>query len=97
MRTKTTGGSPSQTKRVRFELEAPEATSVHLAGDFNAWDTRRTSMKKDQKGVWKVSVNLEPGRYEYRFFVDDRWQDDPGADERVSNPFGAQNCVKIVG
>ena len=97
MKRKTTGRSLSQTKRVRFELEAPEARSVHLAGDFNAWNIRRTSMKKDEKGVWKVSVNLEPGRREYRFYVDDRWHDDPGADERVNNPFGTQNCVKIVG
>ena len=54
-------------------------------------------MKKDKKGIWKVSVPLEPGRYEYRFWVDGDWADDPNAQERVENPFGSQNCVRTVG
>ncbi|NIS59833.1 MAG: glycoside hydrolase [Proteobacteria bacterium] len=83
-------------KRVRFDLYAPEGNRVSLAGDFNHWDVNDTPMKSDSKGNWKVSVNLQPGRYEYRFWVDGIWQDDSKAQERVGNPFGSHNCVRIV-
>lgn len=83
-------------KHVRFDLFAPEANKVALAGDFNGWDITSLPMKEDRKGTWKTSVALEPGRYEYRFWVDGVWQDDPGAQDRVANPFGCQNCVRTV-
>jgi 1,4-alpha-glucan branching enzyme len=84
-------------KRVRFQFHAPEAEMILLAGNFNDWDTTALPMKKDKEGNWKASLNLGPGRYEYRFFVDGTWQDDPNAQERVDNPFGGQNSVRVVG
>lgn len=87
----------SRTKIVRFDFHAPEAQMVSLAGDFNGWDVNALPMKKVKKGNWKGSVNLGPGRYEYRFYADDTWQDDPNAQERVNNSFGGQNSVRIVG
>jgi len=39
------------TKKVSFELSAPEAQKVDLSGDFNNWDASVHSMKKDKKGV----------------------------------------------
>jgi 1,4-alpha-glucan branching enzyme len=86
----------SKTKKVRFDLHAPKAQRVSLVGDFNCWDVNETSMKRESKGNWKVTVDLEPGRYEYRFWVDGVWQDDPNTQERVGNPFGCHNCVRIV-
>jgi hypothetical protein len=53
-------------------------------------------MKKANKGTWEAIVTLPPGRYEYRFWVDGVWHDDPNAHERVENPFGSQNCVRII-
>lgn len=87
----------TKTKRVRFDLQAPEAQKVTLAGNFNWWDVNSLPMKMDKKEIWKASVPLEPGRYEYRFWVDGEWIDDPNAQERVENPFGSQNCVRTVG
>ena len=86
----------STTKRVRFELLAPDAQNVSVAGDFNNWDVRSLPMKRDTRGKWKASIALEPGRYEYRFCVDGTWQDDPKVPERADNPFGTQNCIRIV-
>ena len=82
--------------RVRFDLHAPEAHKGSLAGEFNGWNVDSLSMKMDKKGTWKVSVSLSPGRYEYRFLADGTWRDHPGAQEKVTNPFCTQNCVKIV-
>jgi 1,4-alpha-glucan branching enzyme len=40
---KSTGNARTKTKiltkKVQFEILAPEAQEVHLAGDFNNWDT----------------------------------------------------------
>jgi 1,4-alpha-glucan branching enzyme len=84
------------TKKIQFVFPAPDAQKVSLGGDFNNWDTHAEPMKKDKKGIWKVTVNLESGRYEYRFFVDDKWEKDPSCTECVPNDFGSMNCVKNV-
>jgi len=59
--------------KTQFEFLAPEAGEVYLAGDFNNWDPQSTPLKKDKKGIWKISLPLKPGRYEYRYFIDDNW------------------------
>ena len=84
------------TVKIQFVFPAPEAQTVYLRGDFNDWDTFANPMEKDKKGIWKVTVNLKPGRYEYRFFVDEKWEKDPSCTECVPNDFGSMNCVRIV-
>jgi 1,4-alpha-glucan branching enzyme len=91
---KTSKGRKS--KKVTFSLSAPQATSVSLAGDFNDWNTTAHPMKRDKEGIWKASLNLAQGTYEYRFFVDGEWQNDPTCTDCVGNPFGTANCVKKV-
>ncbi len=86
----------NKTKKIPFEFVAPGAQKVSLAGDFNNWDPKTNLMKKDKKGVWKVTVSLKPGRYEYRFLVDGNWVNDPACCDCVPNEFGSQNCVRIV-
>ena len=82
--------------KVQFIFSAPEAHSVSLRGGFNSWDTFANPMEKDKKGIWKVTVNLKPGRYEYRFFVDENWENDPSCTACVPNNLGSMNCVRIV-
>jgi 1,4-alpha-glucan branching enzyme len=84
-------------KKVDFSLLAPQAEKVSVVGDFNDWNLTKHPLKKDKKGAWKISLNLLPGTYQYRFFVDGEWQSDPNCTECVENPFGALNCVKKVG
>ncbi len=80
-------------KSVTFRFDDNDAGSVVLTGDFCDWSQEKYPMKKDAKGVWKKSISLGPGRYEYRFIVDGRWTNDPRCGETVSNAFGSQNCV----
>jgi hypothetical protein len=87
----------SKSKKILFQIFAPEAKTVSIAGNFNGWDTNSLPMKRDKKGNWKITVDLLPGKYEYRFWVDGVWCDDPNAEGRVENPFGGQNCLRIVG
>ena len=90
------GEAKPKTNKVQFNLYAPEAKRVFLVGDFNNWDANHLPMKKANKGTWETSFALPPGRHEYRFWVDGVWYDDPNAQERVENPFGSQNCVRLI-
>lgn len=89
-------GEKSLQKKIRFEYSAPEAKKVSLVGNFNQWNSEANPMKKDKKGLWKATLSLDPGRYEYRFFADGHWEDDPTCSTRGANEFGGENCVRIV-
>lgn len=47
-------------------------------------------------GKWAAEVSLPPGRYEYRFVVDDEWLDDPQATSYVPNTSGGRNAVLVI-
>ena len=83
-------------KKVAFELVAPTANSVALAGDFTGWDARPINLTKQKGGAWKATVRLKPGTYEYRFIVDGQWTDDPQCATRVPNVYGSENCVRAI-
>jgi 1,4-alpha-glucan branching enzyme len=85
-----------QFKQVTLVYDMPDAQSVSVAGNFSDWQPDRYLLKKDKKGLWKITLTLAPGRYEYRFVVDDEWRNDPQCDERTANEFGGENCVLNV-
>ena len=78
-------------KRITFKLESTGGKEAILVGDFNGWDEKKHIMKKDKKGRWTKIVTLAPGRYEYKFLVDGKWQNDPLNDQVVTNSFGTLN------
>jgi 1,4-alpha-glucan branching enzyme len=84
-------------KKQTFSLEKPDAKAVQVVGDFSDWEKRPIALKKQKNGLWKATVSLPPGTYQYRFVVDGCWQDDPACSARVPNPFGEMNCVREVG
>jgi 1,4-alpha-glucan branching enzyme len=83
-------------QKVTFSLAAPTAQSVQVAGDFTGWQEAPVALKKSKDGLWKTSVTLAPGRYEYRLLVDGQWCDDPECKTRQANPLGGENCVCVV-
>lgn len=82
-----------KSKAMEFKLFAPQAKRVYLAGSFNNWNTKSYPAKKDSQGNWSARINLKPGRYEYKFFVDGSWVNDPRCNNFVTNSFGTQNCL----
>lgn len=75
---------------VQFRLEAPEASSVRLAGTFSDWQPRH-ELVETAPGQWSALVPLRPGVHEYSFVVDgERWIADPHA-PRVDDGFGGSN------
>jgi 1,4-alpha-glucan branching enzyme len=83
-------------KGVLFEFYAPGVESVQLAGCFNDWKPDRCSLKKESGGWWRLTLKLKPGRYEYRYWVDDAWENDQRPVICVPNPYGSWNCVVEV-
>jgi 1,4-alpha-glucan branching enzyme len=83
-------------RRVTFSIEARQASNVSLMGDFNDWNEKKHPMKKDNSEVWKKTIFLNPGRYEYMFLVDGQWQKDPNNDQLCQNNFGTHNNYIII-
>ncbi|MCI0701590.1 MAG: glycogen-binding domain-containing protein [Planctomycetia bacterium] len=88
-----TRAAKPRAKHHTVTLKAPEAKSVAVTGNFCNWELEGHPLKHDGKGIWKATLTLLPGRYEYRLLVDGEWRDDPGCTEHVANPFGSENCV----
>ncbi|MEN6387054.1 MAG: glycogen-binding domain-containing protein [Phycisphaerales bacterium] len=89
---------PYGVKKVRggvvFTAFYPNASSVHVAGDFNGWQPQLTPMNKiDEQGVWQIKIPLTAGSYRYRFVVDGQWQHDPNNTTTELNPYGELNSV----
>ena len=80
-------------KAVKFFIEAVNAEKVTLMGDFNNWNPEIHKMNPIGDGVWEKKLILSPGKYEYKFRVDDNWMEDPENDLTCSNCFGTQNSV----
>ena len=83
--------------KVRFEVVAPEAQRIFLAGDFNQWDpgARRLTRTSNGEGRFVALMELGPGRYEYKYVVDGAWvccQQAP----RALNCYGSENCIVEV-
>ncbi len=91
-----TGVRKQKLIRTVFSLPAPQAKGIFIAGDFNQWNLSSHPLKRDKKGIWKISIPLEPGQYQYRFLVDGHWQNDPDCSSFIENPFGTLNCLRIV-
>ena len=91
------GPDPEAVVWVQFVVEAPDAHSVAVAGDFTRWSPDGTLEDPDGDGVWTGRLPLRPGVHEYMFVVDgERWITDPRADRWVDDGFGNRNAVIAV-
>ena len=74
-----------------FTLDAPQAEDVSVAGNFNDWKPQ--AMTKGPDGLWRVTVQLVHGTYEYKFWVDGVWQCDPSNPRKTQNDLGVPNSI----
>ncbi|MCG8469827.1 MAG: isoamylase early set domain-containing protein [Gemmatimonadetes bacterium] len=82
---------------VQFVLEAPEAQSVAVAGDFNDWSPDIGLADPDGDGIWAGRVRLAPGVHKYMFLVDgQQWVTDPLAERYTEDGFGNRNAVIAI-
>lgn len=89
--------APSVLRRVSFAYEPGAKTHerVFLAGTFNGWRSDATEMRWTGE-LWKATVPLAPGEYQYKFVADGAWITDDKAERFHPDGFGGQNSVLVV-
>jgi diguanylate cyclase (GGDEF)-like protein len=71
---------------------------VHVVGDFNNWTPAADPMWHQDGGSWRLHLALAPGRYEYKYVLnDDSYMSDPACAETVQDGYGGRNSVLRVG
>ncbi|MCO6476619.1 MAG: glycogen-binding domain-containing protein [Phaeodactylibacter sp.] len=81
---------------VRFFLPGfEEAGHVALTGSFNGWDEHAFIMDRVEGG-WATRLQLDAGRYEYKFIVDGQWIEDPYNPEKRKNQYHTYNSILHV-
>ncbi|MBA4410354.1 MAG: isoamylase early set domain-containing protein [Bacteroidota bacterium] len=84
--------------KVSFRLDAvdaPEAKTVQLLGDFNNWDKSSEPMTALKTKDFTATLELETGKdYQFRYLINGSvWKNEPQADYFVTNSFGEENSV----
>ncbi len=79
-----------------ISLYAPDAKDVRLTGNWLDWDPKGIKMEKNPKGVWKTTVSLPPGSYQYRFIADGVEMPDPDVKEQVPDGRGGYATPLLV-
>ncbi len=71
-----------------------EYTKVAVAGSFNNWNGSMNLLEQVGPGTWKTTLHLFPGRYHYKFLVNDKdWVLGPYPTER--DGVFANNVINI--
>lgn len=79
---------------VTFEFRFSGASKVKVYGSFNSW-SRGFQLQKSGQGKWKQTVELNRGRYEYKFLVDGKWRYDSSLPS-IDDGLYSRNNVIIV-
>ena len=84
--------------KVTFSLEAKEANSVAVIGDFNKWNSAEGILNKQKNGTFKAAFDLpKDNSFEYKYLVDGEFVNEIEADSYRWNEFaGAENSVLEV-
>ncbi|WP_235297239.1 glycogen-binding domain-containing protein [Portibacter marinus] len=80
-----------------FYIEGHEdAEKVILAGSFNGWNEQELKMNKIENG-WELTLQLQPGIYEYKFIVDEVWTHDLNNSLNLENEHKTLNSILLIG
>jgi len=87
-----------KSKKYRFSYKPePNEKQINLFGQFNSWNRQNLPMSDtDGDGIFEIEIPLDPGRYEYKFYVDGREIIDPENPIKVPNGLGDFNSVRII-
>lgn len=84
-------------KRITFEFPAEPGSHVNLVGTFNQWDVDAHPLRENPKsGLFKRTMLLPKGRYEYKFVANGKWTEDPKCPVQVPNGMGSLNSLLRV-
>jgi len=66
---------------------------VEIAGSFSSWCP--LAMVRSSSGMWTISLELSPGRHEYKVLVDGDWRIDDSV-PNIPNDMGSSNNILEV-
>jgi len=76
-----------------FSVFAPEAKEVYLVGEFNNWQVNESGRMMQNNGTWNKKINLNSGKYRYRFVIDGNWIEDSSNPLKEENPYGSLDSL----
>jgi 1,4-alpha-glucan branching enzyme len=81
--------------KVTFSVEAKEATTASVVGEFNNWDQAAGELSKLKNGTFKGVFELpKDASYEFKYVIDGNFVNEPEADSFKWNDFaGTENGV----
>lgn len=84
--------------KVTFSIEAKEANTAAVVGDFNNWNQSEGTLSKLKNGTFKGVFDLpKDNSFEFRYLVDGDYVNDPQADSYRWNEYAnAENSVLEV-
>lgn len=84
--------------KVTFVIEAKEARSAAVVGDFNNWNIEQGNLVKLKNGNFKGALSLDKNAsYEFKYVVDGEYRNEPEADSYRWNDYaGSENSVIMV-
>lgn len=84
--------------KVTFSIEAKEAKTASVVGDFNNWDQEVGALNKLKNGTFKGVFDLnKDASYEFKYVVDGQFVNEPEADSFRWNDYaGAENSVLSI-
>lgn len=70
------------------------AKKVELLGDFTGWDKNPVLLDTDDNLIFKKSIKLPTGTYQFKIKVDGQWKENMDDGYKITlNPFGTFNYV----
>ena len=81
--------------KVTFAVDAKDAASAAVVGDFNNWNPENGTLSKLKNGTFKATYDLvKDAIYEFKYVIDGTYVNEPEADYYKWNDFaGAENSV----
>jgi hypothetical protein len=84
-------------KLITLRFEDATAHSVSVIGTFNGWSPEHSRMHRRPGGAWEITLSLQPGKYAYRFLVNNRKQVlDPDCPFEEPDGYGGKNSILYV-
>ena len=84
--------------KVTFTVDAKDANTAAVVGDFNNWNSKEGELSKLKNGTFKgiFDVNKDAS-YEFKYVIDGAFVNEVEADSYVWNEFaGSENSVLAV-
>jgi 1,4-alpha-glucan branching enzyme len=83
--------------KVKFSVEAADASTVEILGLNNDWNAP-VSLKKKKDGSFSGEINLPKNtQHEFKYLINGSdWADDDSADAKVPNNFGGNNNLLVL-